>query len=533
SNITYTAKASDVTKPTVSLNPNTQTTYVSGGKAVTVNLADSGSGLKANQPIYYAWSTSNTTAPTSWSSVTSTNVAGAKSASVTVPATSNSSLTGTYYLWIKAGTLSDVSGNTSNQVVSALFKFDNTNPTISLSTSKTTKSITAVATASALSGISKYEFSKDNGATWVANGTSNTYTFTGLTHKTAYNIKSRVTSGVGRQTSSATVATTTNTIPTPTYSASYASGKTTVTITYPSGCGSSYTCSYIKDGGTAVNVTSTTAAVAFTASGNVVAKVSDGTNTITASTYSTVVKYAITTSKNSTVNLTVTPNTTLTTSGTSVTFTVPSSSSYTYQGAYVYNSSGTKVMTLNASTRSFTMPAYAVRIAPIFKHNDLTVMKQGTRNTTFKYKSISEASYDGAKDLIFYETYTDYKVLSLISYSSNWWQFGLAYSSTTYDLSLYSKLIVNNNADVSVAGSGNHGYFGVFKSLDEGMYFSSTSKFVERKNVNATELDTEIDLSSFANDRTKYYIGIEYSTSYSSTNLFIWGISLLGRTFYS
>jgi len=533
SNITYTAKASDVTKPTVSLSPNTQTTYVSGGKAVTVNLADSGSGLKASQPIYYAWSTSNTTVPTSWSSVTSTNTAGAKSATVTVPATSNSSLTGTYYLWIKAGTLSDVSGNTSNQVVSALFKFDNTNPTMSLSTSKTTKSITAVATASATSGISKYEFSKDNGTTWINNGTSNTYTFTGLTHKTAYNIKSRVTSGVGRQTSSATVATTTNTISTPTYSANYASGKTTVTITYPSGCGSSYTCSYIKDGGTAVNVTSTTATVAFTASGNVVAKVSDGTNTITASTYSTVVKYAITTSKNSTVNLTVTPNTTLTTPGTSVTFTVPSSSSYTYQGAYVYNSSGTKVMTLNASTRSFTMPAYAVRIAPIFKHNDLTVMKQGTRNTTFKYKSISEASYDGAKDLIFYETYTDYKVISLISYSSNWWQFGLAYSSTTYDLSLYSKLIINNNADVSVAGSGNHGYFGVFKSLDEGMYFSSTSKFVERKNVNATELDTEIDLSSFANDRTKYYIGIEYSTSYSSTNLFIWRISLLGRTFYS
>ncbi|MEI3507646.1 MAG: hypothetical protein V8R01_00660 [Bacilli bacterium] len=185
------------------------------------------------------------------------------------------------------------------------------------------------------------------------------------------------------------------------------------------------------------------------------AKVSDGTNTITASTYSTVVKYAITTSKDSAVNLTVTPNTTLTTPGTSVTFTVPSSSSYTYQGAYVYNSSGTKVMTLNASTRSFTMPAYAVRIAPIFKYNDLTVMKQGTRNTTFKYKSISEASYDGAKDLIFYETYTDYKVISLISYSSNWWQFGLAYSSTTYDLSLYSKLIINNNADVSVAGSGN------------------------------------------------------------------------------
>ncbi|MFR2586233.1 MAG: RICIN domain-containing protein, partial [Bacilli bacterium] len=170
--------------------------------------------------------------------------------------------------------------------------------------------------ASATSGISKYEFSKDNGATWVNNGTSNTYTFTGLTHKTAYNIKSRVTSGVGRQTSSATVATTTNTVPTPTYSQTHTSTGKTVTITYPSGCGSTYTCTYTKSGGSAVTVKSTTAAVAFTASGNVVAKVSDGTNTVTASTYTV----SITTST-ITVNSTLGGSVTVanTTKGTSVT----------------------------------------------------------------------------------------------------------------------------------------------------------------------------------------------------------------------
>jgi len=136
SNQTLYAKWTDTTKPTVSLNPNTQTTYVKS-QTVTVTLADAGSGLKASQPIYYAWSTSNATAPTTWSSITSTNTVGAKSATVTVPATSSSSLTGTYYLWIKAGTLSDVSGNTSNQVVSALFKFDNTPPTCTSSGAST------------------------------------------------------------------------------------------------------------------------------------------------------------------------------------------------------------------------------------------------------------------------------------------------------------------------------------------------------------------------------------------------------------
>ncbi|MFQ8643843.1 MAG: hypothetical protein ACLR92_06225, partial [Bacilli bacterium] len=457
---------------------------------------------------------------------TSTNTAGAKSATVTVPATTSASLTGTYYLWIKAGTLSDVSGNTSNQVVSALFKFDNTNPTVSVSTSKTTKSITAVATASATSGISKYEFSKDNGATWVANGTSNTYTFTGLTHKTAYNIKSRVTSGVGRQTSSATVATTTNTIPTPTYSASYASGKTTVTITYPSGCGSSYTCSYIKDGGTAVNVTSTTAAVAFTASGNVVAKVSDGTNTITASTYSTVVKYAITTSKNSTVNLTVTPNTTLTTSGTSVTFTVPSSSSYTYQGAYVYNSSGTKVMTLNASTRSFTMPAYAVRIAPIFKYNDKYVLNGSSRDTTFSmnlWDSNATKPYfedTGYFYAIYYPDTTDYR--------------GQAVSSKAYNINQYCAANLYYSGSLW-KGTGRTLFFGLIRNKSTWLYSVASPDYYTEQYIktNDTEQSLSLSLNPSQSGNNNYYVAFQVLNIGSSSSINAIKIYFTGCTYYS
>ena len=283
-NATYYANALDKTAPTISISPSSQSTYVSGGKAITVTIADSGSGIKAGQNIYYAWSTSSSTTPSYTSYVTSSNAAGAKSTTVTIPASASSSLTGTYYLWIKAATASDVSGNTSSQVKSSAFKYDNTNPSISVSTSKSTSTITVVATASALSGISKYEYSKDNGATWVSNGTSNTYTFTGLTHNTSYNIKVRVTSGVSRQSTSAAVATTTNAISTPTYTST---NNGEVLITYPSGCGSTYTCSYIKDGGSAVTVSGNTT-VYFGANGTLVAKVSDGTNTVSASTYSVV-----------------------------------------------------------------------------------------------------------------------------------------------------------------------------------------------------------------------------------------------------
>ena len=58
----------------------------------------------------------------------------------------------------------------------------------------------------------------------------------------------------------------------------------TVTITYPEGCGDNLTCTYQKDDGNTVNVTSTTVDVEFTVNGSLVATVSDGTNTVS-STY--------------------------------------------------------------------------------------------------------------------------------------------------------------------------------------------------------------------------------------------------------
>ena len=58
----------------------------------------------------------------------------------------------------------------------------------------------------------------------------------------------------------------------------------TVTITYPEGCGDNLTCTYQKDNGNTVNVTSTTVDVEFTVNGSLVATVSDGTNTVS-STY--------------------------------------------------------------------------------------------------------------------------------------------------------------------------------------------------------------------------------------------------------
>ena len=152
---------------------------------------------------------------------------------------------------------------------------------LSISTTSTTNSITVVANGSATSGIAKYEYSKDGGKTWVT-GTGNTHTFTGLTQGTNYNIMARITSNTGKvATSNKTTAT--STLTKPTFSESGTSPKT-VTINYPSGCGSTLTCTYQKDNGSKVTVRSSTATVTFTNDGTLVATVSDGINE-TSSTY--------------------------------------------------------------------------------------------------------------------------------------------------------------------------------------------------------------------------------------------------------
>ena len=152
---------------------------------------------------------------------------------------------------------------------------------LSISTTVTTNSITAIGNATALSDIVKYEFSVDGGKTWINEKEDKIHTFTKLIQGTTYNITLRVTSESGKQATT-TKAVTTKTIPLPTFTESGVDPKT-VTITYPNGCGDTYKCWYQKDNGQEVEVTSKTAKVKFTDDGTVIAKVSDGTNSVSSS----------------------------------------------------------------------------------------------------------------------------------------------------------------------------------------------------------------------------------------------------------
>jgi len=169
----------------------------------------------------------------------------------------------------------------SSQTVTGI---DKTSPTSSLTVSGiTSKSMTLTAIcADTESGITKYEYSKDNGTTYINNGTTNVYTFTNLTTGT-YNMKVRCTNGAGSTTISSTVSNTTSTIITPTYVVSptgYTNTNKTVTVTYPSG----YTNEYSIDSGITFNAYA--GPITFTANGTVIARVSDGTNYVSGSSQS-------------------------------------------------------------------------------------------------------------------------------------------------------------------------------------------------------------------------------------------------------
>ena len=177
--VTLIAKGrADTSAPQITFNPNGQSSYVSNGLDVEVTVEDEKPLSISN--VSYGWSTSATAAPSEYTSIDVDVDTGANETSFIIPGESNSSLNGTYYLWLN-GTIADTAGNDSDTpTVSRTFHFDNTNPTVSISTTKNGNDINVSATAyDAHSGIDKYYFSKDGGKTYIETTNTN-YTFIDL-----------------------------------------------------------------------------------------------------------------------------------------------------------------------------------------------------------------------------------------------------------------------------------------------------------------------------------------------------------------
>ncbi len=196
------------------------------------------------------------------------------------------SANGTYYAFSK-----DLVGNISEGQEFVIDKIDTERPVAKLEIeSTTTSTITVKATCNDNVGVTKYEYSYNNGVNYVT-GTSDTYTFENLKTGT-YNTKVRCSDEAGNSTEANAVGTTKNIdeIGINVSNAGVWSTSKTLTIEYPD---NNLVNEYIIINGTATKEDGTVLEagkwyrankqnekVTFTSEGNIAARTSDGTNTV-------------------------------------------------------------------------------------------------------------------------------------------------------------------------------------------------------------------------------------------------------------
>ena len=123
----------DKKAPTISASPSSDSNYQQN-KNITITATDEGSdstniaGFNASQSLEYGWSSSSTTPPSNYTSLTGTNTAGAKQITFSVPG--NSTLNGQQYLWVQAGSVTDRANNSNLVAHFGPYYFDNTAPTL-------------------------------------------------------------------------------------------------------------------------------------------------------------------------------------------------------------------------------------------------------------------------------------------------------------------------------------------------------------------------------------------------------------------
>ena len=511
SNATYYANAIDNIAPTTPTITNSSNgNWSSGNVTVTVKSTDEGSGID-----HYEWYENG-----AWTTreLSTTNGVG------TITFTADRNLNIDFRAIDKAGNISATSTTT--------VKIDTKSPTVSVSTTATTKSITVVATASATSGITKYEFSKDGGKTWVSGGTNKTYTFNGLTQGTSYNIQVRVTSGSGK-TATATKSTTTSTIAKPTFKEAATSTGKTVTITYPSGCGSTYTCTYQKDNGSAVTVKNTTASVAFTANGSVVAKVSDGTNSVSSSYNVTrIVAISVGSVRGGSSSL---PKSKAV-NGETITFTASPSSDFTYQGATVVCNNGVKY-NVGSGSKSFSISNTACTSAvlyPTWKKNQKVVMNGATRDSTFsltKYDTNATKPHFNS-----YSTFYAFESKNPNDIQDNYTIVstrGQMTSSKKYNISDYSKLRIMISGSYFSGSGGRVVYFGVIRSNSTWLHAAASPDIrseVSLPSSNFANSWYELNLNQKSNSNT-YYVALQYLSVNNVSTLNISSVLFEGQTY--
>ena len=280
----------------------------------------------------------------------------------------------------------------------------------------------------------------------------------------------------------------------------------TVTVVYPSGCGSTRTCTYQKDNGEVVEVTSNTVDVNFEKNGNIVAKVTDDNGTMSSSyTVSGITSISVGTVRGGSIKLSKNKSI----NGENITFTTSPSSGFSYAGATVVCGNG-KTHTISDTTAKIGTMAgcdSSAIIYPSWQKDDRDLFLVNVQPPTVTF---SQTLVDTSGSMKYQSTYDSngYKYYYMISNPesiTSRFQMG---SDSSIDVTDYSKVSIitwcTDRATMMVGITKNRNTWMVSPTgqinADGGVYTSGVSSSM------AERISISCDIQKYTGN---WYIGVQ------------------------
>ena len=280
----------------------------------------------------------------------------------------------------------------------------------------------------------------------------------------------------------------------------------TVTVVYPSGCGSTRTCTYQKDNGEVVEVTSNTVDVNFDKNGNIVAKVTDENGTMSSSyTVSGITSISVGTVRGGSIKLSKNKSI----NGENITFTTSPSSGFSYAGATVVCGNG-KTHTISDTTAKIGTMAgcdSSAIIYPSWQKDDRDLFLVNVQPPTVTF---SQTLVDTSGSMKYQSTYDSngYKYYYMISNPesiTSRFQMG---SDSSIDVTDYSKVSIitwcTDRATMMVGITKNRNTWMVSPTgqinADGGVYTSGVSSSM------AERISISCDIQKYTGN---WYIGVQ------------------------
>ena len=311
----------------------------------------------------------------------------------------------------------------------------------------------------------------------------------------------------------------------------------TVTVVYPSGCGSTRTCTYQKDNGEVVEVTSNTVDVNFDKNGNIVAKVTDENGTMSSSyTVSGITSISVGTVRGGSIKLSKNKSI----NGENITFTTSPSSGFSYAGATVVCGNSTHTISSGTTVKIGTMTGCnsSAIIYPSWRKSDYTVFRKNSSPTTTGWISRYDTNASAPAWCNYYagtSTDTERYYISIYNTSGSPTRAQVT-SQNLFNLTDYSTLYVRympmkvNTGSGNVSGTGTNILAVIPQSAGQNAWVHAQSNQVNSTLVSDGENRYfNLNISSL---KGNYYLGFQMlSTSGSPYGVDVLEMILRGKTF--